>query len=451
MTKWTVILLLVLAALGGGAWFALNSRIEVDVAEVSKAPIEAFIDEQGKTRLPKTYLITMPYAGRIEAITLTEGTPVQQGEQVAGIVPLDLELSLEAAKSAVESLQASIAENKDVTVEQTGKAQSLHFVQSMRKAVEAAVNRVIAGQGKLDFAAKQLDRYSELRVQKATAQEEYDQKVLDDIQAKVDLQQDKLVQASMEAMEIGTALMPTMIQQYIDRKGLTVKVYEEQKQEAVAKLKQAAEDDRRGRMFSPVSGVVLKREVSNERYLPAGEVLLEIGRLEDLEVEAEVLSQDVVRVKRGDPVSIYGPAIGPTPAKGRVDKIYPAGFTKVSSLGVEQQRVRVIVKFEAEDLARVRKEQELGVDYRVRVKIVTAEKPDATVVPRSALFRAADGHWQVMAVRGGRVAKITIKTGLMNGSLAEVLEGLEPGDLVIRAPESRLTDGARVRYNQPAK
>jgi HlyD family secretion protein len=319
----------------------------------------------------------------------------------------------------------------------------------MRKSVEAAVNRVIAGEGKVEFATKQLDRYRVLREKTAASQEEFDQKVLDDIQSKVDLQQDKLVQAAMEAMELGTAMMPTMIQQYIDRKGLTVKVYEEQKQEALSKLKQAVEDERRGRMYSPVSGVVLKRVVSNERYLPAGEVLLEIGRMEDLEVEAEVLSQDVVKVKRGDPVSIYGPAIGPKPARGRVEKIYPAGFTKVSSLGVEQQRVRVIVKFEAEDLARVRKEQELGVDYRVRVQIVTAEEANAVVVPRSALFRAADGKWQVMAVRGGRVEKLTISTGLMNDSLVQVLNGLKPGDLVVRAPESRLTDGARVRYNVP--
>lgn len=111
--------------------------------------------------------------------------------------------------------------------------------------------------------------------------------------------------------------------------------------------------------------------------------------------------------------------------------------------------MRVIVKFEADDLARVRKEQALGVDYRVRVKIVFAEKAGAIVVPRSALFRAAEGKWQVMAVRGGRVGKITITTGLMNESIVEVLDGLKPGELVVRAPESRLTEGARVRYNLP--
>jgi HlyD family secretion protein len=445
MSKW-IIFGLVLLGVAGGWWYAQASRIEVDVAKVGRADIDEFIDEQGKTRLPKTYLVTMPYAGRVEAITLTEGTPVKEGQQVAGIVPLDLELALEGAKAAVDRLQAQIVENKDITVEQTGRAQSEQFVKSMREAVKAAVNRVTAGREKVTFAAKQLDRYRGLRDKNAVTQEEYDQKILDDVQSKVDLEQDKLVQASMEAMEIGTALMPIMMQQYIDRKGLTVEVTEKQKQEALARLKQAVEDDRRGRMHSPVNGVVLKRAVSNERYLPAGEVLLEIGRLEDLEVEAEVLSQDVVRVAPGDRVEIYGPAIGRTPVSGTVSKIYPAGFTKVSSLGVEQQRVLVVIKFNPEDLARVREAQKLGVDYRVRVKIITEQKPNALVVPRSALFRAADGTWQVMAVRGGRAVKTDVKTGLKNDSQVEILDGLTEGDLVVRAPETRLTDGARVKH-----
>jgi len=445
MNKWIVGVITAIVVLAG-IWFALRPGLEVEVAKVVTGPIHEFIDEQGKTRLPQTYLITMPYAGRISAIPLTEGTSVEKDQQVAGIVPIDLELSLEGAKQAVGRLEASIDEDKDVTVEKTGKAQSEQFVESMRKTVEAAANRVIAGQGKVEFASKQLERYRDLRGKNAAAQEEYDQKVLDDIQAQVDLQQDKLVLAAMRAMEIGTAMMPIMIQQYIDRKALTVKVTEEQKQEAITKLKQTEEDDRRGRMYSPVKGVVLKRLVSNERFLPAGEVLLEIGRLEDLELEAEVLSQDVVRVKRGDPVEIYGPAIGPTPAHGTVEKIYPAGFTKVSSLGVEQQRVFVIVKFNAEDLARVRKQQNLGVDYRVRVRIVTAQKPEATVIPRSAIFRAADGKWQVMAVRSGRAVRTDVTTGLMNDTLVEVLSGLQAGDLVVKAPESTLTDGDRVRY-----
>ena len=114
-----------------------------------------------------------------------------------------------------------------------------------------------------------------------------------------------------------------------------------------------------------------------------------------------MLSLDVVAAKVGDPVEIYGPAIGRPPAKGIVARIYPAGFTKVSSLGVEQQRVKVIVRFAEGELKRLLAERRLGVGYRVRVRIFTADKTQALLIPRSALFRAADNTWQVFVVRNG--------------------------------------------------
>jgi HlyD family secretion protein len=158
-----------------------------------------------------------------------------------------------------------------------------------------------------------------------------------------------------------------------------------------------------------------------------------------------VLSLDVVGAKQGDPVRIYGPAIGTPDAKGTVARVYPAGFTKVSSLGVEQQRVKVIIHFDAEDLTRLRSERDLGVGYRVRVQITTAEKSEALVVPRSALFRGSDGEWRVYAIRDGRATIVPVEIGLFNDKLAEVVEGLAERDRVIVAPESGLEPGMRVK------
>jgi len=207
-------------------------------------------------------------------------------------------------------------------------------------------------------------------------------------------------------------------------------------------------------MTSPIDGVVLARFVTNEGHLPAGTRLLEIGRLEDLEVEADVLSVDVVGAKPGDQVEIYGPAIGASSVRGTVARVYPAGFTKVSSLGVEQQRVKVIARFKAADLDRLRQERNLGVGYRVRVKIETAERLDALVVPRSALFRGPYGAWQVYAVRRGHAEVVDIQVGILNDELAEVTEGLSEADLVVPFPDSNLTDGERVtpvlRVEHPA-
>jgi HlyD family secretion protein len=210
-------------------------------------------------------------------------------------------------------------------------------------------------------------------------------------------------------------------------------------------LKETERDRNRGELRSPVDGVVLERAISDERQVSAGTVLLKIGRLEDLEVEADILSQDVVNVKEGDAVEITGPAIGLTPAHGTVKRIYPAGFTKVSSLGVEQQRVKVIVAFNPEDLAHLRKEHDLGVDYRVRVRIITDQKNDVLSAPRAALFRGGDGKWQVFVIRDGRARLQSVETGLMNDETVEIISGLEPNELVILAPETSLRDGMRVR------
>jgi len=221
-------------------------------------------------------------------------------------------------------------------------------------------------------------------------------------------------------------------------------VLAKQKLEAETRLGMVELNRSRGTMTSPVDGVVLKRMVTSELYLPAGTSLLEIGRLEDLQVEADVLSIDVVDVKLGSTVEIYGPAVGSPPAKGTVSQIYPAGFTKVSSLGVEQQRVKVVVAFQPSELDRLLHQRQLGVGYRVRVRIQVAVKDKALVVPRSALFRNPDGRWQLYAVRSGRARLQDVELGLMNDQQAEVVKGLNEGELVIVAPENNLAEGQRV-------
>jgi HlyD family secretion protein len=200
-------------------------------------------------------------------------------------------------------------------------------------------------------------------------------------------------------------------------------------------------------MRSPVDGVVLERFISNERYLEAGKSLLEIGRMEDLEIEADILTLDAAEIRVGGPVEIYGPAIGRQPAKGVVARIHPAGFTKVSSLGVEQQRIKAIIRFAEGELARLIADRHLGVGYRVRVRVFTADKSQAILVPRSAMFRAADNTWQVFAVRGAAARLQSVEVGLMNDEQVEITKGLSEGEPVILAPESTLVNGTRVRMS----
>ena len=129
---------------------------------------------------------------------------------------------------------------------------------------------------------------------------------------------------------------------------------------------------------------------------------------------------------------------------GEVERVYPAGFTKVSSLGVEQQRVKVIIRFADGVLAPLRAERDLGVDYRVRVRIFTDRRDKALTVPRSAIFRAADSGWQAFVIRNGRAKLQPIDVGLMNDERVEIVKGIEEDEPVILAPESSLEDGDKV-------
>jgi len=447
-TPWLIIVGAILGVLAV-AWALmafLGSRATVEVVEVRSAPIREAIEERGMTRLPETYTITMPLSGHIEPIVLTEGTAVKEGQEVARIVKTDLDLPVEEAQAAVDRLEAAIRTNADSTVELTAKRQAEEFVESTQAAVEAARARMESGKAGYDYAESNLGRVSKLFKEGVQTQDDLDRATTDEIQAAVNYRQDQLVYAAMVSIQAATDLMPTLIQQYIARKLLTQAELEKQRSEAAARLDQALENQRRGIMTSPVDGVVLSRLISNERYLAAGTPLLEIGQLDKLEVEADVLSLDVSRAKPGDPVEIFlGSESGVPAARGTVKLIYPAGFTKISSLGVEEQRVKVIVRFDDGDLARLRQRWSVGVGYRVRVRIITAQKPKALVVPRAALFRGSDERWRLFVVRDGRARLVVVNIGMSNDQHVEVTSGVHEGELVVAAPDVNLTDGTWVK------
>ena len=441
------------------------SGAHVDAGAVKRETIQQFVDEQAVTRLPETYAVTMPFPGRIEPIDLVERTEVRKGQVVARLVPADLDLAVVEAEATVGRLEAAIRENADTSVEQTGAKQAQQYVESMKSTVEAALARTESGKAAWDFAERHLARIQNLFKSRSASEEDLDRATLQKVRDSINYRQDQLVYAALRAMQLATNLLPLAISQYIDRKGLREPVLQKERAEAIARLEQVKLNRQRGTMTSPVDGVVLNRAVTSERFLAAGTVLLEIGRLEDLEVEADLLSLDVSNVRPGQPVKIYGPSIGPQPVWGTVHRIYPAGFTKISSLGVEQQRVKVIVRFRPEvggtgilpvsvgstggtpvpPGRRMVAEARLGVNYRVRVQVITDEKPNALVVPRSALFRNPDRQWEVYVVRRGRACLQPVTVGIMNDDYADVTEGLQEGDLVIRTHESTLTDGQRVQ------
>lgn len=447
MNRVKVIIGIILLAIVLAMWFT-SSRggTPVQTATVTQGSISEFIDERGKTRLPREYKITVPFTGRIDEITLREGDAVKQGQVVAQMSADDLANAVAEANAEVERLEASIAENNDNRIEEKSKLQATDFVLSMQKTVEAAEARVDAGEERFGYATRTLERILRLRQSNAATQDAEDAARLAKVEADVNYRQDKLVLESLRAILSATVLLPNMVSDYILRKDLTAQVLAKQKAESEARLRQVLTQQERGTIKSPVDGTILERINHNEQHLPGGTELMTIGQLSELEIEADILSQDVVEIEPGDSVEVYGPAVGAPVGRGVrgvVQQIYPAGFSKISSLGVEQQRVKVIIKLSSDALYEMIN-RKVGVGFRVRVRITTDQKSDALVLPRTALFRSPDNHWQVYVVQRRTIYLKTIETGLMNDEVAEVVDGLSAGDVVVLAPENSLTEGTRV-------
>jgi HlyD family secretion protein len=434
--------LIIAAAVASPAWLPPEA---VEVATVEAGLVQEFIEEPAKTRLPRTHLISMPFEGLIQPIALEEGDQVSQGQVVAELVPQDLQIRVDEAAAAVRRLRAAFQENADTTVEETALEQTERLLESFDATVKAAEQQVKATEARLVFARREFERQRNLISRDATSTQDLNRAENEYVQAEVGHRQSQLIWRSAQSIRAAVALMPPLVRQYIARKSLRGDVLAQEEAEARTRLAQAELNRERGTLTSPIDGVVLRREESGDRLLRAGAILLEIGRLGDLELEAEVLSQDAMRVAEGQKVEILEPTSEIIVGYGLVRRTLPAGFTKVSSLGVEQQRVKVWIAFDSETLSRLTTGRRIGVGYELRVRIVTAERARALRIPRSTLFRGGEGSWQVFVVRGDRAARETVEVGLHNAHWAEVTGGLAEGERVIVAPESKLEAGARVR------
>jgi HlyD family secretion protein len=359
----------------------------VDTATVARGPLQVTIDEDGETRVRDRFVITAPVAGRLQRIELEPGDRVLQGAVVVKLAPLDAPL-LDPRSRAELAAAAGDAE------QEVGQARAEH-------------DRAVALR---DRAAAAERRLANLVAAGAVSREDYE--------------------SAQTALETG--------RRSVEVAAFAVHRAEREWQLARTRLETPAN---RGRLIdvpSPAAGVVLKRLRESESAVSAGEPLIEIGDPAQLEVVADFLSTDAVRIRPGAPVLIerWG---GDQPLRGRVRRVEPSGFLKVSALGVEEQRVNVIMDF-ADEAAGC----DLGDAYRVEARIIVSQQDDVLVVPVGSLFRRGD-QWAVFVADEG-VARLTaIEMGERNYDLAQVVRGLADGQRVVLHPPDTLVDGARIR------
>lgn len=379
--------IVLLAAVAGILVYALwPSAISVETARVNRGPLQVTVDQEGETRVHDRFVISSPVPGRLLRVALQDGDPVRANEIVARIDPLPLnQREREEVLARVEAAEANLRQ---------------------AKAHEARA-RANAGQARRDR-----DRAEQLAREHVISSQALDQAQNADVTAAQELSAAEY-NAQAAASEVKVA-----------RAGLVGL------DEPTGKARPLIE------LRSPVSGRVLRVTEKSERVVSAGTPILVIGEPGQLEIVADVLSTDAVKVHAGDLVLLTGWG-GNHALRARVRMVEPGGFTKVSALGVEEQRVNVISDF-------VDSPGPLGDGYRVEAHIVTWSGKDVLKIPVSALFRRGSG-WSTFVVAGGRASVRDVEVGHRNESEAEILAGLRDGEQVILHPPNQLADGTRVR------
>ena len=372
----------VVVAIGGGITYTMRPKpLAVDTAAVVRGTLETVIDADGRTRVRDRYVVTAPVAGRIARVSLAEGDRVREGEVVARLAPAPFdEPASRQARARLAAARAVADEGRtNVRMADAAFAQAKRDVERMRHLFAAgALSARAREEAELALEA----RRSEL--QSATA---------------------RVAAADAEVRQASAGLL------YAGGAGGVVAVR------------------------APSAGRVLRLADRSERVLGPGSVIAEIGDTRAIEAVVDVLSSDAARVCEGMTVTLDGWG-GEAPLRGRVRRVEPAAVTRISALGVEEQRVNVIVDVSDPP-------EQLGDGFRVDARIVVWESRDALTVPVSALVRSGPG-WAAFTVDDGRARLRAIEIGQMGAARAEVASGLAEGDRVLVFPSDKVRDGVRI-------
>ena len=435
---WIVLLGIVVIVAALVIWRSVQPDATVTVIQPRITTVRAYVEEQAVTELPHDSLVSMPISGWLERIELREGDVVGAGEVVARLETDDLQDRVHQAEQRIAVLETKLREIADNRLENNALVETRATVKAFDDTVNAAEAKLGAALAVMEFTKSEVDRLRGLIEVEVAAARELREAETEWRKARATYQGDLLELAALKTLNQISYIGPKFIEDYIDRKSFKRETEERRLNEARAELEIAKRNLGRAEIRSPLDGMVLVRHQTRRQYLSAGTPLLTLGRLDDLEIIAEVLTERATRIAPDDPVEIFGEAIGAAPIQGRVLRVYPAGFTKISSLGVEQQRVKVAVKLDERPAM-------LGVGFRVHVRIFYDEAADALTLPRTALFRGKRGQWHVMAVAGGVTKQREVQIGLANEDVIQIVSGLGEADQIVAHPAREITTDLRVR------
>lgn len=434
--KW-LLAVVILAVVAAGAWVMLRgSAVPVEVTRPEIRTVRSFVEEEGTTRLADVYTLDMPLNGTLEPLTVDVGDEVAAGQIVFQVDPFPIEQRLRELQSLITQSKARIT-GVEVGKPKAEEIESAALrVQEMRDALTIAQRAVSVAKINLDEAQRNYERAQSLIEQQVVSQTYFDEAQSRYESLSQQYQRTQLeVQAAEKALR-QAELAHARIVDSVDDNEYMREDYQAQIEAIDAQIASLRRDLKKTDVKAPVSGPILSKEFESRRVLTAGTPVLTIGDPASLEIECDILSEDIVHIRAGQPVEITGKALQDGIVMGEVQRIYPAGFTKISALGVEQQRVKVIIDFN-------NAEANLRPGVRVDCRIITGEVEEAIAVPDRAVFRE-EGQWYVFTIEGGEAVRTPVEVGLRNDDWAEIRAGLEPDALIVAEPTNDLAPGIRV-------
>jgi len=424
-----------LGIVGLGVWVLRPSPKRVDFVTVEAGELAVTVEAEGRTRVRDRFVISAPVDGRLNRIDLEAGDTVTENQLVAQIDPLPLTSEVQQVQARMDEIRAQMIgvetlRPKDDALQQAQNRITAAQAEQQRAAAELA--RIAAS---LQQAQRDLARANDLAAQGAISEQQRESAELTvtsrEQERNAAQQQVQSANAAIAAAQNDLQILRAE-QQDPD---YLLEVYQAEMASAEAELARLADDARRTDIAAPAGGQILRVLEASARFVTAGTPLIEVGDASQLEIVIDVLSRDAVTIQPGDRIHItqWG---GDDPLAAQVAYLEPSAFTKVSALGVEEQRVNVIANFTSPNVP-------LGDSFRVDTQIVIDANPDALIVPISALFPCEPGTC-VFTVENNRAQPTPVEIGLRNTFDAEVTNGLTAGDTVIAYPES-VEGGDRVQ------
>ncbi len=295
-TKWLIIVVIVVAVLALVGWKLAGPDATVEVVRPRVQLVRAYVEEQAITELPHDYLISMPISGWLEPIMLREGDRVRKDQTAARLDADDLKDRALQARQRIAELETRVAETADHRLEKNALVEVEATVKAIDHTVEAAQAKLGAAKAILDFVTSELQRLRQIAQADAAAEREMRRADMEFRKARADYQSDLLELAALKTIAAVSYIGPKFINDYIDRKSFTAEVYRQQLEQARADLEMANRNLARVEIKSPVDGIVLQRHQTRRQFLAAGTPLLTLGRLDDMEVIAEVLTERATRI-----------------------------------------------------------------------------------------------------------------------------------------------------------